>query len=63
MLKLTYKVVKTPRSERFEQNINELLNDGWNLHGNPFIDGTGQMVQALLKEEKDAKQATAKVSK
>lgn len=62
-MSLTYKVVQTPRSERFEEQINGLLAEGWTLHGNPFIDGTGQMVQALLKETANAKKATSKVSK
>jgi len=62
MTKIEFKVVQTPRSERFEEAINTLLNEGWSLHGSPFIDSTGQMVQALLKETTNVK-ATSKVSK
>lgn len=62
-MSVEFKVVQTPRSERFEEQINILLNLGWSLHGSPFIDGTGQMVQALLKDIPDAKKATAKVPK
>jgi hypothetical protein len=62
MTKIEFKVVQTPRSERFEEAINALLNEGWTLHGSPFIDSTGQMVQALLKEATNVK-ATSKVSK
>ena len=59
---IEFKVIQTPRSERFEEAINKLLNEGWNLHGSPFINSTGQMVQAMLKETANVK-AAAKVSK
>ena len=62
-MSVKFKVVQTPRSERFEEQINILLNLGWALHGSPFIDGTGQMVQALLKDIPDVKKTTAKVPK
>jgi|TARA_R110000744_G_scaffold355897_1_gene462518 hypothetical protein len=62
-MSLTYKVVQTPRPERFEEQINVLLAEGWDLHSSPFIDGTGQMVQALLKDIPNVKKATAKVQK
>jgi|TARA_R110000803_G_scaffold32033_3_gene70960 hypothetical protein len=62
-MSLKFKVVQTPRAERFEEYINVLLTEGWELHGSPFIDGTGQMVQALLKDIPDAKKATTKVPK
>jgi len=58
MIMIEFKVVQTPRAERFEECINTLLNEGWSLHGSPFIDGTGQMVQALLKEETNVKKST-----
>ena len=34
---IEFKVVNTPRHDRFEQQVTELLNDGWVLHGTPFV--------------------------
>lgn len=59
---MQFKVIQTPRHERFEQRVSEALTDGWLLHGSPFIDGTGQMVQALTKAETKTN-AKPKVSK
>jgi len=60
---IEFKVIQTPRSERFEEAINKYLNEGWSLHGSPFINGIGQMVQAMLKEKPNASKATSKVQK
>mgnify|MGYP000545109835 CR=1 FL=1 len=58
---IEFKVVQTPRPDRFEDLVNKWLNEGWELHGSPFISGTGQMAQALLKGKANGK--TAKVQK
>jgi hypothetical protein len=34
---IEFKVVNTPRHDRFEQQVTELLNEGWSLHGTPFV--------------------------
>mgnify|MGYP003630512066 CR=1 FL=1 len=49
---IEFKVVNTPRHDRFEETICKLLNEGWSLHGSPFISQTGGMTQALLRETK-----------
>jgi len=49
---IEFKVVNTPRHERFETTITSLLNEGWQLHGTPFVSQTGGMTQALIKEDK-----------
>ena len=43
---IEFKVVNTPRHDRFEETICKLL------HGSPFISQTGGMTQALLRETK-----------
>jgi hypothetical protein len=58
---IEFKVINTPRHDRFEQQVTELLNDGWVLHGTPFVSQTGGMTQALTKETK-AKKSGSKVS-
>ena len=51
-MSIEFKVVNTPRHDRFEEVLTQLLNDGWSLHGNPFISQTGGMTQALTREVK-----------
>ena len=51
-MSIEFKVVNTPRHDRFEEVVTQLLNDGWLLHGNPFISQTGGMTQALTREGK-----------
>ena len=58
---IKFKVVNTPRHDRFEQQVTELLNEGWSLHGTPFVAQTGGMTQALTKETK-VKKSASKVS-
>ena len=41
-----FKVINTPRHDRFEEMVTKLLNDRWELHGSPFISQTGGMTQA-----------------
>ena len=53
-------VVQTPRMDRFEQLINNLLADDWDLHGSPFVSQAGSLVQLLVKEEKNESGRTAK---
>jgi hypothetical protein len=49
---IEFKVVNTPRHDRFEEQITALLNDGWTLQGSPFVSQTGGMTQALTRETK-----------
>ena len=56
-----FKVVTTPRLDRFEENVTALLNDGWETTGPVFIAGTGGMALALVKEEKDTVKSKANV--
>ena len=46
---IQFKVINTPRHDRFEDGITALLNDGWVLHGSPFVSQTGGMTQALTR--------------
>ncbi len=55
-----FKVINTPRHDRFEEAITKLLNDGWELHGSPFVSQTGGMTQALLREAKASFKQPAK---
>jgi len=47
---IEFTVIKTPRPDRFEEGITKLLNEGWELHGSPFVSQTGGMTQALIKK-------------
>ena len=51
-MSIEFKVVNTPRHDRFEEIVTKLLNEGWSLHGNPFISQTGAMTQAMTREVK-----------
>ena len=53
-------VVQTPRMDRFEQLVNNLLADGWDLHGSPFVSQTGAVTQLMVKEEKNESGRTIK---
>ncbi len=48
---IEFKVVTTPRQDRFEESVVALLNDGWTLHGSPFISQTGGMTQSLTRDK------------
>ena len=48
-MSVEFKVVNSARPDRFEEIITALLNDGWDLHGSPFIAQTGGMTQALTR--------------
>ena len=50
---IEYKVINTPRPDRFEAGVCTLLNEGWTLHGSPFISQQGGMTQALIRDAKD----------
>ena len=54
------KVVQTPRLDRFEELVNKLLNEGWDLHGSPFVSQTGAVTQLMIKEESSVKRSTTK---
>ncbi len=47
-----FKVVSTPRPDRFEESVTALLNDGWVIQGSPFISNVGGMTVALTRETK-----------
>lgn len=51
MTMIEFKVVTTPRQDRFEESVVALLNDGWTLHGSPFISQTGGMTQSLTRDK------------
>jgi hypothetical protein len=53
-------VVQTPRMDRFEQLVNDLLADGWDLHGSPFVSQTGAITQLMVKEDKNVPGRTTK---
>ena len=57
---MLYTVIESPRPDRFTSMVSGLLDDGWALHGSPFVASTGQMCQALIKEEKVTKNAKPK---
>lgn len=61
---IEFKVINTPRPDRFQSAISELLNDGWVLHGSPFVSQSGGMTQALTKsvEEKPKRPSKVKAS-
>ena len=54
------KVVQTPRLDRFEELVNKLLNEGWDLHGSPFVSQTGAVTQLMIKEESNVSGRTTK---
>jgi hypothetical protein len=58
---MLYTVIESPRPDRFTSMVSGLLDDGWSLHGSPFVASTGQMCQALIKEEKKNAKPKAKV--
>ncbi len=45
-----YKLVSSPRLDRFEQGINALLKEGWELHSAAFISSSGAMAQGMIRE-------------
>jgi len=53
-------VVQTSRMDRFEQLVNNLLADEWDLHGSPFVSQTGAVTQLMVKEEKNVPGRTTK---
>lgn len=59
---MEFKVVNTPRHDRFESTITDLLNDGWELHGSPFVSQTGGMTQALFRNTPPPKDVKAKTN-
>ena len=62
-MSMEFRVVNTSRPDRFEETITDLLNDGWELHGSPFISQTGGMTQALTRSLVSKKSENKKVSK
>ena len=60
---IQFKVINTPRHDRFEDGITALLNDGWVLHGSPFVSQTGGMTQALTREVKPSKKVSKDAEK
>jgi hypothetical protein len=58
-------VVQTPRMDRFEQLTNNLLADGWDLHGSPFVSQTGAVTQLMVKnlESKEEKNVPGRTTK
>ncbi len=56
-----YRVVNTPRQDRLEHQVTDLLNEGWELYGTPTQAPSGGYLQAMIKETK-AKKSASKVS-
>lgn len=47
---IEYRVVTTPRQDRLEETVSKMLNEGWTLHGNTFVAGSGGMTQTLIRD-------------
>ena len=62
-MSMEFRVVNATRHDRFEETVTDLLNDGWELHGSPFISQTGGMTQALIRSLVSKKSENKKVSK
>jgi|TARA_R110000787_G_scaffold157482_1_gene271392 hypothetical protein len=56
---IEYRVVTTPRQDRLEETVTQMLNEGWVLHGNTFVAGSGGMTQTLIRETKEAPKGKA----
>jgi hypothetical protein len=56
----TMKVIQTPRLDRFEELVNKMFADGWDLHGSPFVAQTGAVTQLMVKEESNVSGRTTK---
>lgn len=48
-----YKLIREPRLEDFENQINHYLNEKWELYGNPFIE-ENLLYQAIYSNQKNA---------
>jgi|TARA_R100000084_G_scaffold109365_1_gene76011 hypothetical protein len=57
---IEFKAVSTPRHDRFEETITNLLNEGWELHGSPFVSQSGAMTQSLTRITKSSKDTKLK---
>jgi hypothetical protein len=57
---IEYKAVSSSRPDRFEETVTTLLNDGWELHGSPFISQNGAMTQALTRTKKATRGSVSK---
>ena len=57
---IEYKVVSSSRPDRFEETVTDLLNDGWELQGPPFISQIGAMTQALTRTKKASRGSVSK---
>jgi hypothetical protein len=57
---IEFKAVSTPRHDRFEETITNLLNEGWELHGSPFVSQSGAMTQSLTRTMKTSNPVKSK---
>ena len=48
-MSIEFKVVNTPRPDRLEEAVTELLNDGWELRGPLVADPRGGLTQSLIR--------------
>jgi hypothetical protein len=46
---IEFKLVTTPRLDRFEEAMTNLLNDGWEMRGGIFIASSGAMAQGMTR--------------
>jgi len=49
-----FKVITTPKPDRFEETVTNMLNDGWELQGSVFVSSVGAMTAALTRTKKAA---------
>lgn len=45
----TYQTVIATSHQDFDAAVTKLLNEGWQLYGDPYINGRGDFCQALIK--------------
>lgn len=60
---IEFKVVTTPRQDRFEESVVALLNSGWTLHGSPFISQSGGMTQSLTRDKPEVRSPSERSKK
>ena len=49
-VRTVYRIAKSSNTTTFESNVQEMLDDGWELWGTPFAVGS-VLVQAMVRQE------------
>ena len=57
---IEYKVVSSSRPDSFEETVSDLLIDGCELQGSPFISQIGARTQALTRTKKASRGSVSK---